>query len=165
MTVSEAARAGDGAGVPPPALRVRGLSAGYGGSTVLHDVSLTVPAGRVVALLGPNGAGKTTLLRAMCGLLRPASGEVLLGGQDVTRARPYQRARRGLCHIPEGRGIYPSLTVRENLVLHTWRRREAEAIERAVENFPVLGTKLDQLAGELSGGQQQMLAVVRAYID
>jgi branched-chain amino acid transport system ATP-binding protein len=146
-------------------LEIRGVSAGYGGTAVLHEVSLSVPRGKVVALLGPNGAGKTTLLRVASGLLRPSRGVVFLGGEAVGRDRPYQRARRGLCHIPEGRGIYPSLTVRENIVLHTWRRDEAAAVERAVENFPILGQKLGQPAGQLSGGQQQMLAVVRGYID
>jgi len=148
-----------------PMLEIRGLSAGYSGTAVLHDVTLSVPRGSVVALLGPNGAGKTTLLRVISGLLRPSRGEVLLGGEAVTRARPFQRARRGLCHIPEGGGVYPSLTVRENIVLHTWRRDEAAAIERAVETFPILGEKLGQPAGQLSGGQQQMLAVIRGYID
>ncbi|MCW2912162.1 MAG: livF [Actinomycetia bacterium] len=153
-----------GAGTDTPVLEVRGLEAGYGDTTVLRDVSLSVPSGHVLALLGPNGAGKTTLLRVLSGLLRPTRGEVLLNGREVTRARPYQRARAGLCHIPEGRGIYPSLTVRENLVLHTWRQDEKAAIERAVDNFPVLGQKLGQPAGQLSGGQQQMLAIVRGYI-
>ena len=102
-----------------PMLELRGIEAGYGEQIVLRDVSLTIQPGTVVAVLGPNGAGKTTLLRVASGLLRPAAGAVLLDGQDVTRTRPYARARRGLCHIPEGRGIYPALTVRENLVLHS----------------------------------------------
>jgi branched-chain amino acid transport system ATP-binding protein len=147
-----------------PVLELRGVSAGYAGTAVLNDVSLTVPAGSVVALLGPNGAGKTTLLRVASGLLRCSEGSVLLGGEDVTRARPHQLVRKGMCHIPESRGIYPSLTVRENLVLHIWRGEEKTAVDRAVENFPILGKKLNQPAGELSGGQQQMLAVVRSYI-
>ncbi|MFE4963773.1 ABC transporter ATP-binding protein [Streptomyces sp. NPDC056660] len=149
----------------PPLLEVRGIDAGYGGLGVLEDVSFTVPRNSVVALLGPNGAGKTTLLRVISGLLRPTGGHVLFDGEDITAARPHRRARQGLCHIPEGRGVYPSLTVRENLVLHTWKRQERAAVERAVENFPVLGRKLNQRAGELSGGQQQMLSVVRSYLD
>ncbi|WP_395106223.1 ABC transporter ATP-binding protein [Actinomadura sp. SCN-SB] len=149
---------------PAPMLEIRGLTAGYGDATVLHDVSLSVPHGHAVALLGPNGAGKTTLLRVVSGLLAQRQGEVLLDGERITAAKPYQRARRGLCHIPEGHGIYPSLTVRENLVLHTWRKDERTAIARAVEHFPVLGQKLGRRAGELSGGQQQMLAVVRGYV-
>jgi branched-chain amino acid transport system ATP-binding protein len=145
-------------------LELRGIEAGYGGHTVLRDVSLTVEAGTVVAVLGPNGAGKTTLLRVASGLLRPSAGTVVLDGEDVTRARPYARARRGLCHIPEGRGIYPTLTVRENLVLHSRKGEEAAALDRATSAFPVLGEKLRQPAGQLSGGQQQMLSLVRAYL-
>ncbi len=145
-------------------LELRGIEAGYGEHTVLRDVSLTVQPGTVVAVLGPNGAGKTTLLRVASGLLRPAAGAVLLDGQDVTRTRPHVRARRGLCHIPEGRGIYPTLTVRENLVLHSRPGQEAAALDRATSAFPVLGNKLRQPAGQLSGGQQQILSLVRAWI-
>src|ERR1700724_1701061 len=112
-------------------LELRGIQAGYGEHTVLRDVSLTVRPGTVVAVLGPNGAGKTTLLRVASGLLRPAAGVVVLDGQDVTRTRPYARAKRGLCHIPEGRGIYPTLTVRENLVLYARQGEEATALDRA----------------------------------
>ncbi len=145
-------------------LELRGIEAGYGGHIVLRDVSLIVQPGTVVAVLGPNGAGKTTLLRVASGLLRPSAGAVMLGGEDVTRARPFARARRGLCHIPEGRGIYPTLTVRENLVLHSRQGEEAAALDRATAAFPVLGEKLRQPAGQLSGGQQQMLSLVRAYL-
>ena len=145
-------------------LELRGIEAGYGEHTVLRDVSLTVQPGTVVAVLGPNGAGKTTLLRVASGLLKPSAGTVLLAGGDVTRARPYARARRGLCHIPEGRGIYPTLTVRENLVLHARKGEEAAALERATTAFPILGEKLRQPAGQLSGGQQQMLSLIRAYL-
>ena len=145
-------------------LELRGIDAGYGEHTVLRDVSLSVPPGTVVALLGPNGAGKTTLLRVASGLLKPSAGAVLLRGEDVTRARPYARARRGLCHIPEGRGIYPALTVRENLVLHARKGEEAATLERAAAAFPVLGEKLRQPAGQLSGGQQQILSLIRAYL-
>ena len=145
-------------------LELRGIEAGYGEHTVLRDVSLTVQPGTVVAVLGPNGAGKTTLLRVASGLLKPSTGAVMLDGEDVTRTRPYARARRGLCHIPEGRGIYPTLTVRENLVLHSHKGEEAAALDRAISAFPVLGEKLRQPAGQLSGGQQQMLSLVRAYL-
>ena len=144
-------------------LELRGIEAGYGEHTVLRDVSLTVQPGTVVAVLGPNGAGKTTLLRVASGLLKPSTGAVLLDGEDVTRTRPYARARRGLCHIPEGRGIYPTLTVRENLVLHSHKGEEAATLDRATSAFPVLGEKLRQ-PGQLSGGQQQMLSLVRAYL-
>jgi branched-chain amino acid transport system ATP-binding protein len=145
-------------------LELRGIDAGYGEHIVLRDVSLTVKPGTVVAVLGPNGAGKTTLLRVASGLLKPSTGTVLLGGEDVTRTRPYARARHGLCHIPEGRGIYPTLTVRENLVLHSRKGEEAAALDRATSAFPVLGDRLRQPAGQLSGGQQQMLSLVRAYL-
>jgi branched-chain amino acid transport system ATP-binding protein len=145
-------------------LELRGIEAGYGEHIVLRDVSLTVQPGTVVAVLGPNGAGKTTLLRVASGLLRPSAGAVVLGGEEVTRTRPYARARRGLCHIPEGRGIYPTLTVRENLALHARKGEEAAALDRATSAFPVLGEKLRQPAGQLSGGQQQMLSLVRAYL-
>jgi branched-chain amino acid transport system ATP-binding protein len=145
-------------------LELRDIEAGYGEHIVLRDVSLTVPPGAVVAVLGPNGAGKTTLLRVASGLLRPRRGAVLLAGEEVTRTRPYARARRGLCHIPEGRGIYPTLTVRENLALQSPRGEEQAALERATSAFPMLGQKLRQPAGQLSGGQQQMLSLARAYL-
>ena len=147
-----------------PLLEVRDIVAGYGDGVVLQNVSITVPEGQVVALLGPNGAGKTTLLRVISGLHKPHSGQIILGGEDVTTARPWARTRKGLCHIPEGRGIYPSLTVRENLTLHIYKGDAGAAVDKAVSNFPILGEKLNQTAGELSGGQQQMLAVVRSYI-
>ena len=145
-------------------LEIRNVTGGYGDTTVLRDVSLSVPDSSVVALLGPNGAGKSTTLRMASGLLRPKQGSVLLDGDDVTRAGPYQRARRGLCLIPEGRGIFPSLTVRENLMLYVPKGRQHEAFDRAVETFPVLGERRTQIAGTLSGGEQQMLALVRAYV-
>jgi branched-chain amino acid transport system ATP-binding protein len=143
---------------------LRDVTAGYGDTMVLRDVSLHVPDSSVVALLGPNGAGKTTTLRVASGLLRPKQGSVVLDGADVTKAGPYQRARRGLCLVPEGRGIFPSLTVRENLTLYVPRAQQRAAFERAVETFPVLGDRRSQIAGTLSGGEQQMLALVRAYI-
>jgi branched-chain amino acid transport system ATP-binding protein len=129
---------------------------------VLHGVDLRVGQASVVALLGPNGAGKTTLLRTATGLLRPTKGRVLLDGKDVTGLGAHERARLGLCHLPEGRGIFPSLTVAENLVLLSPKGRERETRTRAIEAFPVLGQRLRQLAGSLSGGEQQMLALVRA---
>jgi len=142
-------------------LQVSAMSAGYGGTEVLRDVDLVVPEGRVVALLGPNGAGKTTLLRACSGLLRPTRGRVLLDGDDVTAATPHELVRRGLCHVPEGRAVFPSLTVAENLRLLSSRD---DAVDRAAEAFPVLRDRLGQVAGTMSGGEQQMLALVRAYL-
>jgi branched-chain amino acid transport system ATP-binding protein len=146
------------------ALSLSGVTSGYDHTIILRDVSLEVPAGSVVALLGPNGAGKTTLLRTVSGLLLPIEGTVSMDGTDITRMPTHLRSRRGLCHIPEGRGVYRSLTVRENLGMQTTKGREAEAIERAAEAFPILGERLEQRAGTLSGGQQQMLAMARAYI-
>jgi branched-chain amino acid transport system ATP-binding protein len=139
------------------------VHAGYDGSTVLRGVTLRVPPGRVVALLGPNGAGKTTLLRVASGLLQPTSGDVTLDGESL-RGRPADAfARAGICHIPEGRGIFRSLSVRENLLVQA-RTSHGEAIERAVDAFPRLGERLDQRAGTMSGGEQQMLAMARAYL-
>jgi branched-chain amino acid transport system ATP-binding protein len=148
------------------ALELRQVTGGYGRTTVLHEVSLAVPTGSVVALLGPNGAGKSTLLRTASGLLKPSSGEVLLGGDDVTRLEPFRRAERGLCHIPEGRGIFRSLTVHDNLRLSLppWAK-DASPMAQALEAFPILKSRSSQLAGSLSGGEQQMLAVARAYLS
>ena len=144
-------------------LRLESAWAGYGGTDVLRDVSLTVPAGRVVALLGANGAGKTTLLRACSGLLPPSRGRVELDGVDVTTASTSRLSELGLCHVPEGRAIFPSLTVEENVRLLA-PAGQADAVDRACEAFPPLGRRLRQVAGTLSGGEQQMLALSRAYL-
>ncbi len=140
------------------------VHAGYGATEVLRGVDLTVPAGRVVALLGPNGAGKTTLLRTCAGTLTPTAGRITIGGRDITAAPPHKRSRLGLCHVSEGRAVFPGLTVRENLRLMAGGRLTSEALDGAVSAFPVLGKRLDQVAGTMSGGEQQMLALVRAYI-
>jgi branched-chain amino acid transport system ATP-binding protein len=144
-------------------LEFRSVSAGYDAGLVLRDITMTVPDGAVVALLGANGAGKTTLLRVAAGLLRPTSGQVLIADTDVTEAPPERRARLGLCHVPEGRGIFPTLTVADNLRLQAPARTERKAIARATEAFPRLGERLNQRAGTMSGGEQQMLALARAY--
>ena len=146
-------------------LELRNIVGGYGQSTVLRDVSLTVPDASVVALLGPNGAGKSTTLRMASGLLRPREGSIVLEGEDVTRLNPYQRTRRGVCHIFEGRGVFPSLTVRENLLMQAPKgKSESDILAQAVEAFPVLGGRKRQIAGTMSGGEQQMLALARAYV-
>jgi branched-chain amino acid transport system ATP-binding protein len=149
----------------PPALQIENLTAGYGATAVLRDVSLTVPRGGVVALLGPNGAGKTTLLRAASRFINPMSGRILLDGKDVTREQAYAVARSGLCHLPEGRGIFPSLSVRENLILSSPRRKESESIAQAMQVFPKLRERMKHQAASLSGGEQQMLSLVRAFVS
>jgi branched-chain amino acid transport system ATP-binding protein len=147
-----------------PALEVTDLTAGYGGTTILRDVSLTVRRSSVTALLGPNGAGKSTLLRTVSGFVPASSGTIGLYGRDITGIAPHRRARLGVCHVPEGRGIFRSLTVRDNICLQLDRSAEAAGIERACSAFPVLGQRLDQTAGTLSGGEQQMLAMAAAYV-
>jgi branched-chain amino acid transport system ATP-binding protein len=177
-------------GTPAPALELRAVSAGYGASAVLHDVTITVPRSSVVALLGPNGAGKTTTLRVAAGLLRPARGTVAIDGREAGRSAPFRRARQGVCLIPEGRGIFRSLTVRENLelLIPPWRKdgyppgerppvppdgapggkkrhfTGRASIDPALAVFPILGQRLSQVAGSMSGGQQQQLALARAFL-
>ncbi|HUE09097.1 MAG TPA: ABC transporter ATP-binding protein [Acidimicrobiales bacterium] len=145
-------------------LELRNICAGYGTGRVLENVNLSVPDGAVVALLGPNGAGKTTLLKVMSGLLRPTSGRVLLDGVDVTGASPFELARAGVCHVPEGRGIFPTLSVADNLRLQAPRSVDRRAVELAAAVFPRLEQRRNQLAGTMSGGEQQMLALSRAYV-
>jgi branched-chain amino acid transport system ATP-binding protein len=145
-------------------LELQSVTAGYGESMVLRDVNFAVGNGEVVALLGPNGAGKTTLLRTATGFVKPRSGRVNFGGTDLTGSAPYKYVRAGLCHLPEGRGIFPSLTVGENLTIQARGAEKAQAVAKATELFPVLGSRLRQTAGSLSGGEQQMLALSRAYI-
>ena len=145
------------------ALSVQNLRSGYERTTILRDVSIEVPAGSVTALLGSNGAGKSTLLKTISGLVKPSVGSIVLDGHDVTALAPNQRSALGMCHIPEGRAIFRSLTVRENLRLQAEPGHEDEAIERCIEAFPILGERISQRAGTLSGGQQQMLAMSRAY--
>jgi branched-chain amino acid transport system ATP-binding protein len=145
--------------------RLDGVTAGYGATLVLRDVSIVVPDGAVAALIGPNGAGKTTLLRAASGLLRPREGQVLLEDRDFSHCRPHEFAAAGVCHVPEGRGIFPSLTVEENLLLFSPTGSEREGLERATDAFPKLAQRLRQPAGTLSGGEQQMVALARAYIS
>jgi branched-chain amino acid transport system ATP-binding protein len=145
-------------------LEVRDIVAGYGEAEVLHGVSVTVKERSIVTLLGANGAGKTTLMRVVSGTLKALEGQVLVGSDDVTSRSPQQRSRRGVCLIPEGRGIFRSLSVRDNLALFrpSWVR-EAK-LDEVVEIFPILGDRFEQTAGTLSGGEQQMLALARAFL-
>lgn len=150
----------------PPALAIRGVRASYGRIEVLHGVDLTVPAGSVFALLGPNGAGKSTLLSVISGQMRPTAGEVVIGDKPVGKLSTQKLARTGLCSIPEGRGIFPNLTVRENLRIWTYRGGlSVKAVEeQTYATFPRLAGRRGQLAGTMSGGEQQMLAISRALV-
>jgi branched-chain amino acid transport system ATP-binding protein len=151
-------------------LDVRGLSAGYGRLSVVHDLDLEAADGRLVAVIGANGAGKTTLLRALSGLIPVSAGTVTLAGVEVTGYGPERLAREGLAHVPENRLVFPSLTVEDNLRLGAYTRRRAPAAERrgvrdrALALFPRLEPRLQQAAGTLSGGEQQMLAIARGLM-
>ena len=148
---------------PEYVLELRDIRAGYTEIEILHGVSLAVPPRSVVGVLGPNGAGKTTMLRVAAGLHQPTHGDLLVAGRRVNGASPDELARRGLCTIPEGRGIFPNLTVRENLWMATYRGMKRGEIEDATyERFPRLADRRHQRAGTLSGGEQQMLSIARA---
>src|SRR5207244_6442030 len=127
-------------------------------------VSLVVPDNAVVALLGANGAGKTTALRVASGLLRPSAGQILIDGVDVTGWPPHRLAGAGVCHIPEGRGIFRALTVKENIRLQASPALDLDPVPSVAEAFPRLGERLGQRAGTMSGGEQQMLALAHAYV-
>jgi branched-chain amino acid transport system ATP-binding protein len=152
-----------------PLLELTDVRAAYGRIEVVHGVSLHLPAGSCLALLGPNGAGKSTLLKVMSGRLSPTGGSVRLNGEEIAKASSEQLARRGVCTIPEGRSVFPNLTVAENLLMYTYRGKAvkvADLEEKSYARFPVLGQRRRQLAGRLSGGEQQMLAIARAlYTD
>jgi branched-chain amino acid transport system ATP-binding protein len=146
-----------------PILELRNVRASYGPIEVLHGVNLSIGRGEVVALLGPNGAGKSTMIKVVSGLLRPTSGQLIVGGRDVTGAAASSLARAGLCTIPEGRGIFPNLTVRENLLMATYSGHKLSDIEESTyARFPRLSERRTQLAGTMSGGEQQMLSLARA---
>lgn len=146
------------------ALQTTGLRSGYGRTQVLHGIDLCVPAGAVVAVLGANGAGKTTLLRTLAGQLPAMGGRVVFQGYDVSSRPAHVRSRAGLCLIPEGRGIFRDLTVRENLTMFAGAGGTRSAVDTASSVFPKLGQRLDQTAGTMSGGEQQMLALSRALV-
>ncbi|MGH9037392.1 MAG: ABC transporter ATP-binding protein [Acidimicrobiia bacterium] len=145
-------------------LELRGITAGYGSHTVLRDVNLVVPDNAVVALLGPNGAGKTTLLRVASGLLRPSAGRILVDGVDATGWPPHRLSQAGVCHVPEGRGIFRALSVKDNIRLQANGDLDLDPVSAVAEAFPRLGERLAQRAGTMSGGEQQMLALARAYV-
>jgi len=155
----------------PPLLEVEGVTSGYGKVEVLHDLTIGVPDGTVVALLGPNGAGKTTTLKVISGTLPVWRGQVMYEGQRLDGHSAYEIARRGVTLVPEGRGIFPGLNVRENLDIGVRAGTDGdngegrdERLEKVLETFPRLRERLSQRAGTLSGGEQQMLALSRAFL-
>jgi branched-chain amino acid transport system ATP-binding protein len=155
--------------MPQPLLKVNEIEAYYGRACALRSISLEVPEGSVVALLGSNGAGKTTTLRVVSGLLRPTRGIVEFDGKRIERSRADQLVRAGMAQVPEGRQLFPELTVRENLRLGAYTRRDAKSVEhdmqRVFDYFPRLRERLEQHADTLSGGEQQMLAIGRGLMS
>jgi branched-chain amino acid transport system ATP-binding protein len=150
-----------------PILKVSGLEVRYGPALALSDVSFEVSRGKVLAVLGPNGAGKSTIARAMSGLVPVVRGSIAFDGHDITGLKPHQVRKRGLLHLPEGRGVFTELTVAENLRMAASllpRSERNSAVERGCDLFPVLGERRKQHAGTLSGGEQQMLSLARALI-
>ncbi|MEX8493746.1 ABC transporter ATP-binding protein [Sphaerotilus sp.] len=153
-------------------LTIQNLSAGYGKVQVLHGISIDVPRGKVVTLIGSNGAGKTTTMRAISGMIAPTGGEIHLNGARIDGKEPFHIARLGLAHSPEGRRVFATMTVSDNLLLGAFPRMTgarprgdvAKDLERAMELFPRLKERRQQLAGTLSGGEQQMLAMARAVM-
>jgi branched-chain amino acid transport system ATP-binding protein len=149
-------------------LRVENLHSGYGRIQALHGIDVQVPEGEIVTLIGANGAGKTTLLMTICGNPRATAGRVLLDGQDITRLPTHRIARLGLAHSPEGRRIFPRMSVHENLQMGAVvadSRHQADDLERVLALFPRLKERLNQRGGTLSGGEQQMLAIGRALMS
>jgi branched-chain amino acid transport system ATP-binding protein len=152
-----------------PLLSVEGIQVRYGAIQALRGVSLTVGKGEMVALIGANGAGKTSTLRAVSGMLKPTAGRITLAGKDITGLKAHQLVPRGMAHAPEGRGIFPNLTVFENLELGAYLRKDTAQVRQDMDKgfglFPVLRERQKQLAGTLSGGEQQMLAIARALLS
>jgi branched-chain amino acid transport system ATP-binding protein len=149
-------------------LEVDGLVAGYGGVPVLRDIDLTITAGEIVGLLGANNAGKTTLINALSGMVKPMSGRILFLGEDISKLTPQARVDLGIVQVPEGRLVFPQMTIRENLLLgginpHA-RKRRAQTMDKVIALFPRLGERLSQNAGSMSGGEQQMLAIGRGLM-
>jgi branched-chain amino acid transport system ATP-binding protein len=153
----------------PPLLTVDGVKVSYGAIQALKGVTLKVGKGEVVALIGANGAGKTSTLRAVSGMLKPVGGRISFAGEDTTGSKAHTLVPKGMAHAPEGRGIFPNLTVLENLELGAYLRRDTDAIVEDMEKsyvlFPKLKERRKQLAGTLSGGEQQMLAIARALLS
>ncbi len=152
-----------------PLLTVEGIKVHYGAIQALKGVSLTVGKGEVVALIGANGAGKTSTLRAVSGMLKPSAGRIQFNGHDTTAMKAHQLVPRGMAHAPEGRGVFPNMSVQENLELGAYLRKDTAGIQQDLEKsftlFPVLKERRKQMAGTLSGGEQQMLAIARALLS
>ncbi len=148
-------------------LTIHGLRSGYGKIEVLHDIDLTIAQGQTVTLIGANGAGKTTLLKTISGLIRPTAGTIEFQGQSIARRTPHKIVGLGLIQVPEGRAILKRMTVMENLLMGAFKRNDPQIsrdIAAVMERFPVLAERHEQLAGTLSGGEQQMLAIGRALM-
>ncbi|MCK8780790.1 ABC transporter ATP-binding protein [Rhizobium sp. NTR19] len=149
-------------------LRLENIHAGYGPTTILHDISLAVEAGEVVTIVGANGAGKTTTLRTIAGLIRPTTGKITFEGEDVTRLSSHEMVDRGITLIPEGRQLFPDMTVQENLLMGAYRKAARQhkdaALEEVLSLFPRVRERLAQKAGSLSGGEQQMVAIARGMM-
>jgi branched-chain amino acid transport system ATP-binding protein len=148
-----------------PVLKLEGVHASYGHVHVLRGIDLEVPDGGIVALLGANGAGKSTLLKTISGVVRASRGKITFGEEEITGLDASAIVRRGIVHCPEGRQVFPGLTVRENLALGTYARGDWANLGHVLEIFPALRDRLEQTAGTLSGGEQQMLAIGRALIS
>ena len=150
-------------------LEIKNLVVGYGAITALHGISIAVPSGGIITLIGANGAGKTTTLKAISGLLAPRSGEILYDGRNIARLPPHQVVKLGISHVPEGRMIFANLTVMENLRMGAYLQRDRQLIRQGLEYvfsiFPRLKDRQTQIAGTLSGGEQQMLAIGRALMS
>ncbi len=151
----------------PPLIEAAGIHTHYGASHVLHGIDFSIRAGETVALMGRNGMGKSTLIRSMLGLVRPSAGRVMVKGHDMTRAAPHLIARAGVAYVPEGRGIFPNLTVRENLIMAARAGASGQrdwTFDRVMASFPRLAERLSHGGGQLSGGEQQMLTIGRALM-
>jgi ABC-type branched-subunit amino acid transport system ATPase component len=154
--------------MPAPLLVAESLTAGYGRIDILHGVSLSVAANEIVSIIGPNGAGKSTVFKTIVGLLTPRTGRVLFNGEEITGLRPDLVLRRGLAYVPQGRIVFPQMTVLENLEMGAYTERDpariAAALERVHALFPILAERRKQKAGTMSGGEQQMVAIARALM-
>ena len=149
-------------------LEIESLTAGYGGVPVLRDINVKLATGEIIGLLGANNAGKTTLINSLSGTVKPMSGRVLFQGEDITRLTPRQRVERGIVQVPEGRLVFPDMSIRENLLLgginSRARPNRRQQMDKVLELFPRLRERLSQSAGSLSGGEQQMLAIGRGLM-